>query len=316
MTILFLHGWHSVPGGVKPSYLSQHGHRVLNPQLPDDDFDEAVRVAQSLFDGHHPDCVVGSSRGGAVAMNLESGDTPLVLLCPAWRKWGTARKVGPRAVLLHSRADDVIPFADSEELILNSGLPASVLTEVGSDHRLADPASLAAMLSACEALQTSHATPKEIEHKFLVKNDDWRRNTSKQSLIRQGYLTLDPDRTVRIRVEEDKAFITIKGRRVGAIATEFEYPIPAKHAEAMLSTMSIGSLIRKCRHEVIHAGRRWEVDEFLDDNFGLVVAELELESEDEDFPRPEWAGEEVTADPRYSNSSLVGNPFVKWGRNA
>jgi hypothetical protein len=94
--------------------------------------------------------VVGSSRGGAVAMNLEAGDTPLVLLCPAWRRWGTAKTVKPGTVILHSRADDVIPFRESEELVRGSGLPASALIEVGTDHRLAEPEPLRAMLEACE----------------------------------------------------------------------------------------------------------------------------------------------------------------------
>ena len=149
MKILFLHGWQSVPGGVKPSYLAQHGHKVLNPPLPDEDFEAAVRIAQAEYDRHRPDVVVGSSWGGAVAMNLDSGDTPLVLLCPAWRKHGTARTVKPGTVVLHSRADDVVPFADSEELAKNSG---AVLIEVGRDHRLADPEPLEAMRRACEAV--------------------------------------------------------------------------------------------------------------------------------------------------------------------
>ena len=82
MKILFLHGWSSVPGGRKPTYLKDHGHEIINPALPDDDFDEALRIAQAEFDQHQPDVVVGSSRGGAVAMNIDSKDTPLVLLCP------------------------------------------------------------------------------------------------------------------------------------------------------------------------------------------------------------------------------------------
>src|SRR5215467_4471362 len=102
MKILFLHGWHSVPGGVKPTYLEQNGCEVVNPALPDDDFAEAVRIAQAEFDRHQPDVVVGSSRGGAVAMNLNSGDTPLVLLCPAWKRWGTARTVKQSTTILHS----------------------------------------------------------------------------------------------------------------------------------------------------------------------------------------------------------------------
>jgi hypothetical protein len=148
--ILFLHGWNSKPGGVKPSYLAQHGHEVFNPALPDEDFVEAVCIAQAAFGQHHVDVIVGSSRGGAVAMNVRSGDAPLVLLCPAWKRWGTARTIKPRTVILHSRADEVIPFAESEELVRNSGLPASTLIEIGMDHRLADPEPLEAMLKACE----------------------------------------------------------------------------------------------------------------------------------------------------------------------
>jgi Alpha/beta hydrolase family len=150
MEVLFLHGWQSVPGGVKPTFLARHGHEVINPKLPDEDFNEAVRIAQAEFDKHQPAVVVGSSRGAAVAMNLDSGEARLVLLCPAWKKHGTARAVKLDTVILHSRADDVVPFADSEELVKSSGLPASALVEVGTDHRLADPQPLAAMLRACE----------------------------------------------------------------------------------------------------------------------------------------------------------------------
>lgn len=152
MKILFLHGWHSVPGGVKPTYLRDHGHEVVNPALDDDDFDTAVRTAQAVYEQHQPDVIVGSSRGGAIAMNLQSADTPLVLLCPAWKNWSTASKLKPNAVILHSRADDTVPFRDSVELITSSGLPADALVEVGQDHRLADPEPLAAMLQACERL--------------------------------------------------------------------------------------------------------------------------------------------------------------------
>src|SRR5262249_53556613 len=127
-----------------------HGHEVVNPALPDEDFAEAVRVAQAEFDTHQPAVVVGSSRGGAVAMNINSGDARLVLLCPAWKRHGTARAVKAGTVILHSRADDVVPFADSEELVRNSGLPASALIATGSDHRLADPESLERMLRECE----------------------------------------------------------------------------------------------------------------------------------------------------------------------
>ncbi len=149
MTLLFLHGWTSVPGGVKPTYLATHGHTVINPKLPDENLSEAVRIAQAEFDRHRPQVVVGSSRGGAVAMNINSGDAKLVLLCPAWKKWGTTRTVKAGTLILHSRADDAVPFSDSEELLRNSGLPESALIEVGTDHRLADPEPLAKMLEAC-----------------------------------------------------------------------------------------------------------------------------------------------------------------------
>src|ERR1700693_439658 len=102
MTILFLHGWQSVPGGVKPTYLKDHGHTVINPKLPDDDFAAAVRIAQADFDRHWPQVVVGSSRGGAVAMNIESGGAKLVLLCPAWEKLGMAKTGEPGWVILSS----------------------------------------------------------------------------------------------------------------------------------------------------------------------------------------------------------------------
>jgi uncharacterized protein with WD repeat len=152
MLILFIHGWQSTPGGVKPTYLKDHGHTVWNPALPDDDFDAAVRIAQEQFDQYHPDVVVGSSRGGAVAMNINSGETPLVLLCPAWKRWGTATTLEPDTVILHSKADEVVPFTDSQELIRNSGLPEVALIVVGTEHRLADEESLKKMLEAVESM--------------------------------------------------------------------------------------------------------------------------------------------------------------------
>jgi hypothetical protein len=150
MLILFLHGWQSTPSGLKPTYLKDHGHTVLNPKLPDDDFDAAVSIAQAEFDQGKPDVVVGSSRGGAVVMTIDAGTTPLVLLCPAWKRWGTATTVRPGTIISHSRADETVPFADSEELVRNSGLPPESLIVVGNDHRLADPESLKKMLGAVE----------------------------------------------------------------------------------------------------------------------------------------------------------------------
>lgn len=169
MKILFLHGWHSVPGGVKPTYLKDHGHTVINPALDDDDFDSAVAVAQREFDRHRPKIVVGSSRGGAVAMNIDSGDATLVLLCPAWKKYGKSRRTKHRTAILHSRGDEVIAFEDSETLVEQSGLAPEALIEVGSDHRLADPESLSAMLWICEHVDQSGLLPwldegEEAEH--------------------------------------------------------------------------------------------------------------------------------------------------------
>jgi hypothetical protein len=152
MRILFLTGWHAAPGGTKPMFLREHGHEVIDPVLDDDDFSVAIRTAQHAYDECQPDVVVGLSRGGAVAMNIDIGETPLVLMCPGWKRWGIAKTISKRAVILHSRADDVVPFAFSEELIKNSGLPQDALIEVGNDHWLSDPEPLEAMVKACERI--------------------------------------------------------------------------------------------------------------------------------------------------------------------
>ena len=150
MKILYLHGWNSVVGGVKPTYLRSHGHEVIEPALDHDDFERALATAQAAFDEHRPNVVVGSCRGGAVAMNLRNDSVRLVLLCPAWKKWGSAKTVKPGTTILHSRGDDVIPFEESAELVRASGLPDSVLVEVGTDHRLAEPEPLRALARAVE----------------------------------------------------------------------------------------------------------------------------------------------------------------------
>lgn len=152
MKILFLHGLGSRPGGLKPTYLAHHGHDVSNPQLSEIDFLESIQIAQSEYDRFCPDLIVGSSRGGGVAVNIESRDTPLVLLCPSWKNKGMANKVKPNTVILHSRQDEVIPFSESEELLVNSGLSPDLIIEVGFEHRLADEHSLRAMLKACEQM--------------------------------------------------------------------------------------------------------------------------------------------------------------------
>ena len=150
MKLLYLHGGNSTVGGVKPTYLRSHGHEVIEPELDHEDFEAALRTAQAAFDQHQPEIVVGSSRGGAVAVNLDSGPARLVLICPAWKKWGRANTVKAGTQILHSRADDVVPFADSVELISMSRLPETALIEVGQDHRLADLEPLEALLWAVE----------------------------------------------------------------------------------------------------------------------------------------------------------------------
>lgn len=149
----------------------------------------------------------------------------------------------------------------------------------------------------------------EIERKFLVSGDAWRNNSG--VLYRQGYLNRDKARTVRVRLAGDAAYLTVKGQSTGASRAEFEYPIPCADAVALLALCD-GPLIEKTRYIVLHAGMRWEVDEFAGDNAGLVVAELELASEDQAFEHPAWLGAEVTHNARYFNSNLATHPFRVW----
>lgn len=151
----------------------------------------------------------------------------------------------------------------------------------------------------------------EIERKFLLKGDAWRAGAT-GVMYRQGYLSSVKERTVRIRTVGDKAFLTIKGITVGATRAEYEYPIPLDECNAMLDTLAEKPLIEKKRYKIKHGGLTWEVDEFFGDNKGLIVAEVELESETQPFATPEWVGEEVSGDPRYFNSNLIKHPFNKW----
>lgn len=149
----------------------------------------------------------------------------------------------------------------------------------------------------------------EIERKFLVQGEGWRQGAG-QRLV-QGYLNRDKARTVRVRMAGEQAFLTIKGVSVGATRAEFEYPIPVADAQALLALCD-GPLVDKTRYRIPLGGVVWEVDEFAGENAGLVVAEVELPSEDTDFPRPDWLGAEVTQDPRYFNSNLARHPFSTW----
>ena len=155
----------------------------------------------------------------------------------------------------------------------------------------------------------------EIERKFLVANDGWR-ELGEPVLLRQGYLSLDPARVVRVRIEGDKAFLTIKGKSQGATRGEWEYPIPVAEASELLDTLCQPPLIEKFRRRIPAGPHTWEVDEFLGANAGLVVAEIELASEDEAFDRPDWLGSEVTHEARYFNSRLIRHPYSAWKDSA
>ena len=152
----------------------------------------------------------------------------------------------------------------------------------------------------------------EIERKFLVTSDEWRAGAQSRRLV-QGYLSRDPERTVRVRIDGEKAALTIKGKSAGATRAEFEYEIPLADAELLLP-LCLSPLIDKVRHLVEHEGHHWEIDEFSGDNAPLVVAELELSSEEEAFARPAWLGAEVTDDARYFNSQLAVNPYSRWAK--
>lgn len=153
---------------------------------------------------------------------------------------------------------------------------------------------------------------QEIERKFLVKGD-FKKSATKQTRITQGYLSSIPERTVRVRVKGDKGFITIKGigNATGTTRFEWEKEIPVEEVNDLLKICEPG-VIDKTRFLIKEGDHLFEVDEFYGDNQGLVVAEVELESEDEKFSRPDWLGEEVTGDKKYFNSMLMKNPFKNW----
>ena len=152
---------------------------------------------------------------------------------------------------------------------------------------------------------------QEIERKFLVRNDTWRRNATR-TRYRQGFLSTELERTVRVRIAGDRGTLTIKGKTIGATRAEFEYDIPVADAAELLDTLCRRPLIEKVRYVLREGAHTWEIDVFEGDNTGLVVAEIELQAEDEAFERPDWLGEEVTDDPRYFNAHLVKSPYATW----
>lgn len=155
---------------------------------------------------------------------------------------------------------------------------------------------------------------KEIERKFLVHEDDaWRQVEG--TPYRQGYLNTAKERTVRVRTIGSRGYLTIKGEAKWATRSEFEYEIPVQEAQQMLEDLCIRPLIEKTRRKIEWDGLTWEVDEFLGANKGLILAEVELESEDQSFTRPAWVGSEVTTEPRYYNANLVNKPYAQWPEN-
>ena len=157
--------------------------------------------------------------------------------------------------------------------------------------------------------------PQEIERKFLVNGRDWATEAS-GIRFRQGYLSTARERTVRVRTEGARAVLTIKGLTTGIARHEFEYDIPIDDANLLLEHLCQRPLIDKTRYRVPVEGFTWDLDEFHGDNEGLVVAEIELESPDQPFPRPAWLGREVSGDPRYFNANLVAHPYRTWGERA
>lgn len=152
---------------------------------------------------------------------------------------------------------------------------------------------------------------KEIERKFLIKRELWQPQNQGQE-IRQGYLSLDPERTVRVRTKGAKGYLTIKGKNQGISRTELEYEIPYEEACQMLEELCLRPLVEKTRYLEQHGQQLWEIDIFAGDNEGLAVAEAELPSEDTALALPNWIDREVSGETRYYNSSLIKLPYKKW----
>lgn len=152
---------------------------------------------------------------------------------------------------------------------------------------------------------------KEIERKFLLKSDNWRQ-LAQGSVYRQGYISTQQAATVRVRIADNKGYLTIKGRSEKYTRAEFEYVIPVADAQEMLDTLCDRPLIEKVRYKIDWAGLKWEIDEFNGANKGLIIAEIELSDEQQQIELPDWIGEEVSDDPRYFNSNLAKVPFSRW----
>jgi len=156
---------------------------------------------------------------------------------------------------------------------------------------------------------------KEIERKFRVRSDAWRAEVKRCTLLRQGYLANTERASIRVRLEGERALLSVKGMERGMSRDEYEVPLPMADAREILDRLCEGIPIEKKRHIVVHEGSEWEIDEFLAENAGLVIAELELESEDAAFARPAWLGPEITHEERYYNFRLSQKPYRHWPEN-
>ena len=152
----------------------------------------------------------------------------------------------------------------------------------------------------------------EIEHKFLLANDDWRSAVQKSVAYKQAYLTSAPTSSIRVRIADKHAWLNIKSATIGTQRLEFEYEIPLHDAEEIIYALCNKPVIEKTRHFVLHDGNTWEIDEFEGDNKGLIVAEIELAEAGEIFVKPHWLGAEVTYELRYYNNNLAIFPYSKW----
>jgi len=162
------------------------------------------------------------------------------------------------------------------------------------------------------AISMAFAMGTEIERKFLVRDESWRLAPAESRRLRQGYLAIDGQFTVRVRTDGEKAWLTLKGPQIGLVRAEFEYGLPFEDAETLLG-LCRGRVVEKIRHRVPFGRHVWEIDEFLGANAGLVVAEVELGQPNEPFGRPNWLGEEVSEDSRYLNANLSLKPYGSWG---
>lgn len=152
----------------------------------------------------------------------------------------------------------------------------------------------------------------EIERKFLVTGDAWKQHVVSESRMKQGYLSTEKNASIRVRIAKGTAHLNIKSTKNGIRRAEFEYEIPVSDAEEILEVAALRPYIDKTRYEIEWGGHTWELDVFYGENEGLVMAEIELDSEDQGFELPPWAGREVSDDPRYYNASLISLPYCRW----